>query len=44
MSDREDPRATVVELRLREPEVVAWLEDYRHESDEAPDDDEPTAA
>jgi hypothetical protein len=45
----------VVELLLREPEIVAWLEDYRVEGtsdwggfapgpDEAPDDDEPPRA
>jgi hypothetical protein len=33
-----------VELLLREPEIVAWLEDYRPDPDEAPDDDEPQAA
>lgn len=44
MSDRKDSGATVVELMLREPEIVAWLEDYRPEPDEAPDDDAPEAA
>jgi hypothetical protein len=44
MNDHEDSGATVVELLLREPEIVAWLEDYRHEPAEAPDDDEPAAA
>jgi hypothetical protein len=40
----EEPIATAaVELLLREPEIVAWLDDYRQEPD--PDDDErPTAA
>jgi hypothetical protein len=42
MSEREE--ATVVELLLREPEIVAWLEDYRPEPEEAPDDDPPRAA
>ena len=49
MSEREQG-ATVVELLLREPEIVAWLDDYRAgttlprpvESDE--DDDPPAAA
>jgi hypothetical protein len=41
----EEPRGTVVELLLREPEVVAWLADYRPDPDEAPDDDDsPRAA
>jgi hypothetical protein len=35
----------VVELLLREPEIVAWLEDYRPEPDEVPEDDhEPPRA
>jgi hypothetical protein len=42
MSEREE--ATVVELLLREPEIVAWLEDYRPEPEDAPDDDPPRAA
>ena len=44
MREEEEPRGTVVELLLREPEIVAWLEDYRPEPDEAPDDDTPAAA
>jgi hypothetical protein len=44
MTDRKEPGATVVELMLPQPEMVARLEDYRHEPDEAADDDEPTAA
>jgi hypothetical protein len=45
MSEHEDSGgATVVELMLREPEIVAWLEDYRTQPDESPDDDEPSAA
>lgn len=43
MSESEEG-ATVVELLLREPEVVAWLEDYRPEPDESPDDEPPRAA
>lgn len=40
MSEREEAGGTVVELFLREPEIVAWLE-----PDEAPDeDDEPPGA
>ena len=42
MSERPDG-ATVVELLLREPEIVAWLDDYRppDEDAEASDDEEP---
>ena len=40
--------ATVVELLLREPEIVAWLDDYRGKdylpAAGEPDDDEPPAA
>ena len=43
MKEREE-NGNVVELLLREPEIVAWLEDYRPEPDEAPDDDEPPRA
>jgi hypothetical protein len=39
MNEEEEPRGTVVELLLREPEIVAWLEDHRPQPDEAPDDD-----
>jgi hypothetical protein len=34
---------TGAELLLLEPEIVAWLGDYR-QPDEAPDDDEPLQA
>ena len=45
MSEREELGGTVVELLLREPEIVAWLEDWRRpEPDEAPDDEPPRAA
>ncbi len=44
MSEREDG-GTVVELLLREPEIVEWLDDHRRpEPDEAPDDGEPPRA
>jgi hypothetical protein len=36
MSEREE--ATVVELLLREPEIVAWLEDYRPQPEVAPEE------
>ena len=43
MNEREE--GTVVELLLREPEIVAWLEDYRPAPDAgAEDDDEPPYA
>jgi hypothetical protein len=45
MSEREENGGTVVELLLREPEIVAWLDERRRpEPDEAPDDDPPQAA
>jgi hypothetical protein len=47
MNEDEESRGTIVELLLHEPEIVAWLEDYRPELDEAPnddDDDAPAAA
>jgi hypothetical protein len=45
MSETEQS-ATVVELLLREPEIVAWLDDYRLEPTGTPDedDDPPEAA
>jgi hypothetical protein len=46
MTEREDG-GNVVELLLREPEIVAWLDDHRPPPDEAPDDrddDEPLHA
>jgi len=45
MSEREENGVTVVELLLREPEIVAWLDERRRpEPDEAPYDDPPQAA
>ena len=43
MSEREEG-GPGVELLLLEPEIVAWLDDYRPEPDEATDDDPPEAA
>jgi hypothetical protein len=43
MSD-EERTATVVELLLLEPEIVAWLDDYRPEPDEARDEEPPPQA
>jgi hypothetical protein len=42
MSEREEQGGTVVELLLREPEIVAWLEP--HDDDDEPPDDEPLRA
>ena len=42
MSEREE--GTAVELLMREPEIVAWLEDYRPLPETAEDDDEPPPA
>ena len=41
MSEDEERGGTVIELLLREPEIVAWLEP---DSDDDPDDDEPLRA
>ncbi len=43
MTEREEG-GTVIELMLRDPEIVAWLEDYRPDPEEAPDDEPPRAA
>lgn len=43
MTERKEG-GTVIELVLRDPEIVAWLEDYRPEPAEAPDDEPPRAA
>ena len=43
MSDNEQG-ATVVELLLREPEIVAWLDDYRVDRDEDDEGDDPPPA
>ena len=43
MSEREEGGSTV-ELLLLEPEIVAWLEDYRREPEETVEDDPPEAA
>ena len=42
MSEREENGGTVIELLLREPEIVAWLEP-RADDDET-DDEPPRAA
>ena len=44
MSEHEEGTGNVVELLLREPEIVAWLDDRRPGPDEAPDDEPPRAA
>jgi hypothetical protein len=43
MSEREEG-GPAVELLLLEPEIVAWLDDYRPEPDDEPDDEPPRAA
>ena len=43
METNEEP-TTVVELLLRDPEVVAWLEDLPPAEVEADDDEPPWAA
>jgi hypothetical protein len=42
MSDERE--SNVVELLLREPEIVAWLDDYRPEPAERDDDEDPQHA
>jgi hypothetical protein len=42
MNEREETGGTVVELLLREPEIVAWLEPET--DDDAPEDEPPRAA
>ena len=44
MSEHEEGTGNVVELLLREPEIVAWLDDRRPDPDESPDDEPPRAA
>jgi hypothetical protein len=44
MSEHEESSGNIVELLLREPAVVARLEDYRPDPDGAADDDAPAAA
>jgi hypothetical protein len=43
MSER-DEGGPGIELLLREPEIVAWLDDYRPEPEEPKEDDEPPEA
>ncbi|MDX6486152.1 MAG: hypothetical protein QOF43_1305 [Gaiellaceae bacterium] len=44
MNDERDS-GTVLELLLREPEIVAWLDERRRpEPEEAPEDEPPQAA
>jgi hypothetical protein len=44
MSERDESATTTLELLLSEPEVVAWLADYRPVPDEAPDNDNDAPA
>ena len=43
MSEREES-GTGLELLLQEPELVAWLNDYRQPPDDADEDEPPAAA
>jgi hypothetical protein len=38
MSECENERSSGLELLLREPEIVAWLDDYRRPADEDDED------
>ena len=42
MTERDEQGGTVIELLLREPEIVAWLEPRA--DDDEPDDEPPRAA
>ena len=44
MSDVEQVGGTTVELILLEPEIVAWLDDYRPERQDDDENDEPPTA
>jgi hypothetical protein len=44
MAEPEERSGTVVELMLLEPEIVAWLEDYRQPRAVEPEDDDPPRA
>ena len=44
MSEPEENGGTVVELMLLEPEIVAWLEDYRPQAEAPAEDDDPPRA
>ena len=44
MSEPDEAGGTVVELMLLEPEIVAWLEDYRPQAEPEQDDHEPPRA
>lgn len=40
----DDRTGSGLELLLQEPEIVAWLGDYRRPEPDEPDDDEPPRA
>ena len=44
MRDEDERGGTVIELLLREPEIVAWLQPTEHADDEEDDTDPPRAA
>ena len=44
MTEREESGGPVIELLLREPEIVAWLEPNEPAADDEDDTDPPRAA
>ena len=44
MNDPEQAGGTAVELILLEPEIVAWLDDYRRDPEPDDENDDPPAA
>jgi hypothetical protein len=44
MSERDESTGTVIELLLREPEIVAWLEPLGDAADDDDDYEPPRAA
>jgi hypothetical protein len=44
MSERDESSGTVIELLLREPEIIAWLEPLERDPDEDDDYEPPRAA
>jgi hypothetical protein len=44
MNDTDQAGGTAVELILLEPEIVAWLDDYRREREPDDENDEPPTA
>jgi hypothetical protein len=44
MTEQNETTAAVAELLLRDPEIVAWLDDYRDEREDPPEQEPPHAA